>query len=155
MIRLRRAVGADRAAIWEVRTQAIASCITHYPQQDIDVWASAPPPENLERTIESNEFLVVEDDSEIVGTGFLDRDQETLEAVFVRPDYQGQGVGTMILQALEAAAINAGIKRLAVAATLNSVPFYTARGFSSRGASSYQHANGFSLPCVSMNKVVG
>jgi hypothetical protein len=29
-------------------------------------------------------------------------------------------------------AVNAGIKRLAVAATLNSVPFYTARGFSSR-----------------------
>lgn len=155
MIRLRRAVSADRAAIWEVRTGAIASCITHYPQQDIDVWASAPPPENLERTIESNEFLVVEDDGEIVGTGFLDRDQKTLEAVFVRPDYQGQGVGTMILQALEAAAVNAGIKRLAVAATLNSVPFYTARGFNSRGASSYQHANGFSLPCVSMNKVVG
>jgi GNAT superfamily N-acetyltransferase len=72
-----------------------------------------------------------------------------------RPDYQSQGVGTMILQALEAAAVNAGIKRLAVAATLNSAPFYTARGFSSRGASSYQHANGFSLPCVSMNKVVG
>ena len=155
MIGLRRAVGADRAAIWEVRTRAIASCITHYPQQDIDVWASAQPPQNLERTIESNEFLVVEDDSEIVGTGFLDRDQETLEAVFVRPDYQGQGVGTMILQALEAAAVNAGIKRLAVAATLNSVPFYTARGFNSRGASSYQHPNGFSLPCVSMNKVVG
>lgn len=127
MIGLRRAVGADRAAIWEVRTRAIASCITHYSQQDIDVWASAQPPQNLERTIESNEFLVVEDDSEIVGTGFLDRDQETLEAVFVRPDYQGQGVGTMILQALEAAAVNAGIKRLAVAATLNSVPFYTAR----------------------------
>ena len=155
MIRLRRAVGADRTAIWEVRTRAIASCITYYPQQDIDVWASALPPENLERTIESNKFLVVEDDGEIVGTGFLDRDRETLDAVFVRPDYQGQGVGTMILQALEAAAVNAGIKRLAVAATLNSVPFYTARGFSSRGASSYRHANGFSLPCVSMNKVVG
>lgn len=56
-------------------------------------------------------------------------DAAKIRAFFVHPSWARQGIGTMILDACEAAAIAAGFSRLEMGATLSGVPFYKARGY--------------------------
>ncbi|MBV8052154.1 MAG: GNAT family N-acetyltransferase [Acidobacteriaceae bacterium] len=57
------------------------------------------------------------------------RDPAKIRAFFIHPDWARRGIGTMILDACEAAAQSAGFKRLEMGATLSGVPFYRARGY--------------------------
>ncbi|HTZ94982.1 MAG TPA: GNAT family N-acetyltransferase [Terriglobales bacterium] len=56
-------------------------------------------------------------------------DAAKIRAFFVHPSWARQGIGTMILDACEAAVIAAGFSRLEMGATLSGVPFYEARGY--------------------------
>lgn len=56
-------------------------------------------------------------------------DAAKIRAFFVHPDWARQGIGTMILEACERAAREAGFRRCEMGATLTGVPFYRARGY--------------------------
>jgi GNAT superfamily N-acetyltransferase len=56
-------------------------------------------------------------------------DPAKIRAFFVHPDWARRGIGSMILEACEAAARSAGFKRLEMGATLSGVPFYRAMGY--------------------------
>lgn len=56
-------------------------------------------------------------------------DAAKIRAFFVHPDWARRGIGTMILDACEAAAKAAGFKRLEMGATLSGVPFYLTKGY--------------------------
>src|ERR1700751_2968026 len=58
-----------------------------------------------------------------------ERDAAKIRAFFVHPNWARQGIGTLILQACESAAAQAGFRRLEMGATLTGVPFYRARGY--------------------------
>lgn len=64
-------------------------------------------------------------------SGLLDpeRDAAKIRAFFVAPQFARAGVGTVILEACEAAAIAAKFQNAELMATLPGVPFYTARGY--------------------------
>lgn len=82
------------------------------------------------------------------------RDAAKIRAFFVRPDRARQGIGTMILDACEAAARAAGFKRLEMGATLSGVPFYRARGYTALESFEAPLAEGESLPIVRMVKEI-
>jgi GNAT superfamily N-acetyltransferase len=81
-------------------------------------------------------------------------DAARIRAFFVHPDWARRGIGSMILDACESAAIAAGFARLEMGATLSGVAFYRARGYEEIENHQAQLANGEVLAIVKMAKQV-
>ncbi len=79
-------------------------------------------------------------------------DAAKIRAFFVRPEWARRGIGTMILDACEAAAGAAGFRRLEMGATLSGVPFYRAKGYTALERVDAPLDGGESLPIVRMVK---
>jgi GNAT superfamily N-acetyltransferase len=79
-------------------------------------------------------------------------DAAKIRAFFVHPDWVRRGIGGMILEACERAAIAAGFRRLEMGATLTGVPFYRAKGYRELEAVDVPLGDGLSLPIVRMGK---
>jgi ribosomal protein S18 acetylase RimI-like enzyme len=82
------------------------------------------------------------------------RDAAKIRAFFVHPDWARRGIGTMILEACENAAREAGFTRLEMGATLSGVAFYQAKGYKALESLEVPLGNGESLPIVRMEKEV-
>lgn len=80
------------------------------------------------------------------------RDAAKIRAFFVHPDWARRGIGGMILQACEDAAIAAGFTRLEMGATLSGIPFYKAKGYVEIEDQAAPLGNGEQLPIVRMGK---
>lgn len=80
------------------------------------------------------------------------RDAAKIRAFFVHPDWARHGIGTMILDACEAAARAAGFTRCEMGATLTGVPFYRKKGYEEQEAVEVPLPGGVSLPIVRMTK---
>jgi GNAT superfamily N-acetyltransferase len=79
-------------------------------------------------------------------------DAAKIRAFFVHPDWVRRGIGTMLLDACERAAVAEGFRRFEMGATLSGVPLYRARGYISLENLGVPLANGESLPIVRMEK---
>jgi GNAT superfamily N-acetyltransferase len=56
-------------------------------------------------------------------------DAAKIRAIFVHPRFARQGVGSLILEAAERAALTAGFRRFEVGSTLTGVALYTLKGY--------------------------
>ena len=94
------------------------------------------------------------DQSKAAADPLLDpaRDPGRIRAFFVHPDFARRGVGRAILAACEAAAQQAGFRRLELAATLPGEPLYRALGYTPDDQSAIPFPDGQSLPIVRMHK---
>ena len=79
-------------------------------------------------------------------------DAAKIRAFFIHPAWARRGIGAMILEACESAAIAAGFHRLEMGATLTGVPFYRAKGYVEVEAADVPMGNGLTLPIVRMTK---
>jgi putative acetyltransferase len=98
------------------------------------------------------ETLVAEIGGQLAGVAQLDIDAGVLRALFVDASIQGQGLGRVLLAAVEAPARAAGCSRLRGAMSLNAVPFYRQAGFRPRGGRTRLHSGGISVPVEWMEK---
>ena len=83
-----------------------------------------------------------------------ERDAAKIRAFFIHPQWTRRGIGTLILEACEAAAIEAGFTRFEMGATLTGIPLYGARGYSALENLEVPLGNGLSLPIVRMGKTI-
>jgi GNAT superfamily N-acetyltransferase len=81
-------------------------------------------------------------------------DAARIRAFFVHPAWARRGIGGLILDACESAAIAAGFRRLEMGATLTGVPFYAAKGYEELEPLSVPLEAGDSLPIIRMAKNV-
>lgn len=81
-------------------------------------------------------------------------DSARIRAFFVHPAWAHRGIGTRIMGACEAAAIEEQFWRLELVATLTGEPFYQAHGFEGSDRFEVPLPNGASLPLVRMSKLV-
>jgi putative acetyltransferase len=155
MVELRPASNDGLAALWELRTRAIAhGCAGHYGPGVLAAWLASPAPVSLQRHIEHGGGLVAVEDDAIVGYAVLDPLSGEVDAVFVDPPRHGRGIGRALLDALEANARMAGLERLFLSASLNAVPFYRASGFVALREELYAHRSGIGIPSVFMEKTL-
>ena len=82
------------------------------------------------------------------------QDAAKIRAFFVHPDWTRRGIGSMILETCEKAAISAGFTRLEMGATLTGIPLYRARGYRWLEDLEVPLGNGTSLPIVRMAKQI-
>ena len=81
-------------------------------------------------------------------------DAAKIRAFFVHPEWARRGIGGMILEACEAAAMAEGFHRLEMGATLTGIPFYRAKGYVELERTEAPLSGGLTLPIVRMGKEV-
>jgi GNAT superfamily N-acetyltransferase len=77
-----------------------------------------------------------------------------IRAFFVHPKWARRGIGSLILEACENAALEAGFTRLEMGATLSGAAFYKAKGYAAIENQEVPLGNGEVLPIVKMEKRV-
>jgi GNAT superfamily N-acetyltransferase len=82
------------------------------------------------------------------------RDAAKIRAFFIHPQWARRGIGSMILEACENAAYEAGFRKLEMGATLSGVAFYRAKGYSPLETQAVPLRTGETLAIVRMAKEV-
>jgi GNAT superfamily N-acetyltransferase len=81
-------------------------------------------------------------------------DAARIRAMYTHPSWIRCGVGTLLLELGEAAARDAGFKRIELGATLAGEPFYLARGYEEVGRETHVAANGANNVVIRMVKAL-
>ena len=79
-------------------------------------------------------------------------DAAKVRAIFVHPSFARQGLGSLILAHVEAAAYAAGFRKYEMGSTLTGVPLYTLKGYVEVEHIAVPLRNGEALPIVKMVK---
>jgi GNAT superfamily N-acetyltransferase len=127
---IRRYQPGEETAIWHVYFRAThESNSRDYHIDLLNRWAPADQDmgEWRERCIQRNPFVAIIDDR-IVGMAELEEDG-FVDYFYVCPDYQGRGVGSMMLARIESEAIDMGLSRLTADVSLTAKGFFEARQF--------------------------
>lgn len=134
MLIIRKARQEDKEAIWRVHGRAVReTCVSHYSQEVVQIWAGRLRPEKYGEAIDGNEFFVAEEDGVVVGFGELGPAAGEIQGLYVSPDVAGRGVGRKLLRTLEERARACGLESLRLTASLNAVSFYERAGFEAVG----------------------
>lgn len=81
-------------------------------------------------------------------------DAAKIRAIFVHPVYARRGLGSLILQHCEQAAIQAGFHRFEMGSTLTGVPLYKLRGYQECERVEVPLPNGETLPVIRMTRTL-
>lgn len=82
------------------------------------------------------------------------RDAAKIRAFFIDPTWARRGIGSMILEACETAAQQAGFTRLEMGATLSGIPFYRAKGYVALEDQAVSLGDGETMRIVRMAKEI-
>lgn len=136
-------------SVYGVDTQLIADG-TYFAVESEDGQIVACGGWSKRRTLYGGDQYAAREDS-LLDPG---RDAAKIRAFFVHPDWARRGIGSLLLEACENAAIAAEFTRLEMGATLSGVPFYLAKGYAAIEMQSVPLANGETLPIVRMSREV-
>ena len=126
-VKIRRATAGDAEAVYEIVLRALRETNARdYPASVIDRLVLTLP-EGVASKLEEWRAYVAVVDGRIVGTGSLNG--KTVRALFVHPDYQGCGIGTKLMDAVENAANVQSESTLSVQSSITAQPFYAKRSF--------------------------
>ena len=149
---IRKASAADAQSIFDLRIAAINSqCADHYAAHDLARWTKGTMTPQFERMVMDKAHVAMVG-GQVVASGMVDLVSGQIDAVFVQPEYMGQGVGRAIMQHLEQLAIAAGLRQLKLDSTLNAAPFYRSLGFCGDAVASYCTSSSLPLDCIPMIK---
>ena len=105
-----------------------------YPPEYIERDAQLFTPEYVMKRAEWTHFYVVCADGHIVGCGaigpYWDKtDESSLFNIFVLPEYQGNGIGRVIIETLEKDEFFLRAKRIEIPASITACGFYRKMGY--------------------------
>ncbi|MBC3935793.1 GNAT family N-acetyltransferase [Undibacterium sp. CY7W] len=153
MYSIRKADPSDALQVHRLRNAAIrAECSRSYSSEIISLWTEGDVPSEQFARVIAESFYVAEANGEIVATGSIDRATGKLDAIFVSPVHMRKGLARLMVTFLERMALQDGLPRLHLEATLNAVEFYIRQGFAKVRDAKYQSPRGFSMDCVVMEK---
>lgn len=124
--------------------------------------------------IKDKTYFIVEIDDKIVGCGGWSRratlfggdhtdgreprllnpktESARVRAMYTHPEYTRRGIGTLILEKSEQAALHDGFSKVQLAATLAGEPLYLARGYKPIEYFSSKASNDVEIPLIRMEK---
>lgn len=141
---IRRFKDEDAQAVSEViRTTIRISNTKDYPAELMDELIASETPEAVLGRASWTHFYVALDKGKIIGCGAIGpywgkEDESSLFTIFVLPEYQGKGVGRLIVETLEKDEFFLRAKRIEIPASITGVPFYLKMG--------YHYKNGITTP---------
>ena len=111
-------------------------------------------PQPFVKDVEANDWFIFEDNGLIIGSGYLDYKRQSLEGIFVDPNYQGQGLARKIIDHLEKIGQQKGFDKIVVEATFNAEKFYNKLGYVSVKKIEYNSSSGLVIGGVEMYKIL-
>lgn len=126
---------SDAAAVSElIRNTIRVSNIKDYPSELMEALIAAETPQHIIEMASWTHFYVVKVQDVIVGCGAIGpywgkQDESSLFTIFVMPEYQGNGIGRAIIDALENDVYFLRAKRIEIPASITGVPFYLKMGY--------------------------
>ena len=126
-----------------IRTTISISNKKDYPEELMDQLIAIETPEHVLERASWTHFYVAEKDGAIIGCGAIGpywgkEDESSLFTIFVNPEYQGKGVGRLIIETLEKDEDFTRAKRIEIPASITGIPFYLKMG--------YDYKNGITEP---------
>lgn len=132
MIKVRMFVAIDAEVVSAlIRHTMRVSNSADYPLERLQPLMDYFSPEKVLLLSQERHCLVAELDGQIIGTIALEGAE--LCTFFVHPDYQGIGIGSELLTAIEQVAAAAGLETIHMDASLTGVGFYARRGYQRTG----------------------
>jgi len=131
-VQFRQANPDDAADVLALKQAAIESTDSAYSRKQVEAWQ--PGDEALptfKQAMESEQFVVLlaAVDGEPAGYGVLNVDEARIDAVFVRPEHAGTGLGSSLVGQIETRARMLGLTELTVVSSLNARSFYGSLGY--------------------------
>lgn len=126
---------SDAEAVSELIRKTISiSNKKDYPKDLMDQLIAAETPEHVLEMASWTHFYVAELDGSIIGCGAIGpfwgkEDESSLFTIFVLPEHQGKGVGSLIINTLEKDEFFQRAKRVEIPASITGVPFYLKMGY--------------------------
>jgi putative acetyltransferase len=129
----RLATLGDAKRLFEMRRESIIALAPRggMPVAEAELWAASLTSVGMKRKLHEWEVWVVELDDVVVGWGAICGD--CLEALYVAPDFACHGVGSALLDRLEALMRERGIAAVCAEASSNAKAFYLRRGYQAAG----------------------
>lgn len=125
---IRTANREDAPTIYAIHHTSLTTlCVTHYPLDTLRRWFSNKSVEGYYPAIDDGEMFVCEADMTTMGFGHAIPGE--VVAIFVHPDFAGQGVGRCLLRHAVEFASKDYDGPIKLSATLNAEPFYAKHGF--------------------------
>jgi len=152
-ISVRKANPEDAEAICHVHVASVRTLyVNDYTPDQIEAWVGKLTPEGHRNAIEKmGEIMFVAANRGTI-TGFSSLFENEVRAVYVHPDYVRQGVGKLLLKAVEKEAVSQHIEKLQLSALTNAQSFYQACGYKVVEHSFHTLGSGVQVPCVYMEK---
>jgi GNAT superfamily N-acetyltransferase len=153
---LRFARDEDAVALCALHRASIQCyCAAYYPEEVILDWIRPFSPADYRQLPSQNTVIIAEHEHHMLGFGVYDGDKHAIEKLYIAPNAAGLGIGTKILNELEAIAQTEGAQSIVLSSTLNAVAFYEHRGYVKASLSSACRARDNLLGCISMVKHMG
>lgn len=152
---IRRATPSDVNEIFELHVHTIQS-ISHkyYSVEQLASWSERLTQVRYLAAIDEKiVFVACEEYSDrVLGFAQLDQKRCWIDACYVLPDQERQGIGHALLQHLEQEAQQLRITALNLNASLNAHTFYAKAGYVKLQDDVHWFSSGASIPCVLMQK---
>lgn len=132
---IRRFRNGDAQELSQVIAHTMRTCNTaDYGGELIEQAVESKSPEKLTECSGWMHIYVVCDGGRIIGTGSIgpywgSMTESSLFTIFVLPEYQGKGIGRMIVETLEQDEFFLRAQRIEVPASLTAVDFYRRMGY--------------------------
>ena len=124
---IRRATAADAEVVRKIVLLALRETNARdYPSSVIERLVLTLP-DRVASNLETWCAFVAIVSGRVVGTGSLNG--QTVSSVYVHPDYQGRGIATKLMDAVEDTAKAQSQATLSVQSSITARPFYAKRGF--------------------------
>lgn len=129
----------DANAVSELIIKTIRiSNIKDYPEDLMEELVKTETPEKVIGRASWTHSYVVEDNGKIIACGSIGpywgkEDESSLFTIFVLPEYQGKGVGRLIVETLEKDEYGLRAVRIEIPASITGLPFYRKLGYDFKG----------------------
>lgn len=129
----RLALRKDASGLYDIRRRAILELAPPtMAVADAQAWAAKLTPPGMEQKLREFEVWVAEPDGRPAGWGAIRGD--TLEGLYVAPEFAGQGVGAGLLDMLEGLMRDRALPLIRAEASSNARGFYFRRGYVATGS---------------------
>jgi len=142
-----------KAVLALIRRTIAISYADCYPASARRFFRKWHPPRSILKDAAAGTVVVLEHNGRIVATGTLVGDE--VGRVFVEPDLQHRGLGRRIMARLEQRAIQLGLKRLELHASLPARAFYDSLGYRCKDIGALEMPDGQRLCYYRMTRNLG
>lgn len=152
-MKIRECNNDDCEEIYQLHISSINSCCSsHYDEQSLNSWISTKSPHAYMNLPKSIKMFVMETNMRLCGFGIIDIDKQSINGLYIHPDFVGKKIGKALLDHMENLAKLNKLDSLNLMSTLNAVSFYKKMGYAIEGYDIVKLSSGSTLNCVRMKK---